>query len=94
MKIKIFAGKDSGLTLVEALVAMTVFLITLGFMIPLIANHQVNTIRKEIDTGAVSVSQRILDELRQTDIAYVPSSGTKTALPSGTDISATTSTLR
>jgi len=87
---KIFAGKDTGLTLVEALVAMTVFLITLAFMIPLLANNQFNIIREETRTGAISVSQRILDELRQTDIANLPSSGTMTELPSGTDISATT----
>lgn len=87
---KIFAGKERGLTLVEALVAMTIFLIALGLIVPLLANNQINTINKEIDMGAVSVSQRILDEVRQTDVATLPSSGTMTTLPSGTNISSIT----
>lgn len=90
MKTKVFAGKDQGLSLVEALVGMTIFLIALAFMIPLLANNQINTINREIDTGAISVSQRILDELRQTDVLDLPSSGTLTTLPSGTDISSIT----
>lgn len=102
MKTKVFAGKDSGLTLAEALVAMTIFLITLAFMIPLLANNQINTINREIRTGAISVSQRILDEFRQSIDALpaedwatkLPLSGTETKLPlpypSGTDISSIT----
>ncbi len=102
MKTKVFAGKNQGLSLVEALVGMTIFLIALGFMIPLLANNQLDVINREIDTGAISVSQRILDELRQSldelpaeDWATkLPLSGTKTKLPlpypDGTDISSIT----
>lgn len=87
MKTKVFAGKDQGLSLVEALVGMTIFLIALAFMIPLLANNQLNVINREIATGAVSVSQKILDEVRQTDVVTLPSTGTQTTLPSGEDIS-------
>lgn len=99
---KLFVGKDSGLTLAEALVGMTIFLITLAFMIPLLANNQLNTINREIETGAISASQRILDEFRQSldDLpanewaTKLPLSGTETKLPlpypSGTDISSIT----
>lgn len=90
MKTKVFAGKNQGLSLVEALVGMTIFLIALAFMIPLLANNQLNVINREIETGAISVSQRILDELRQTDISTLPSTGIKTALPSGTSIASIT----
>ncbi|KJH72234.1 type IV pilus modification PilV family protein [Aliterella atlantica] len=99
---KIFAGKNQGLSLVEALVGMTIFLITLAFMIPLLATNQFNTINREIKTGAISVSQRILDEFRQSLdqlpadewATKLPLSGTETKLPlpypSGTDISSIT----
>lgn len=78
MKSKIFDGKDRGLTLVEALVAMTIFLITLAFMMPLFTHNHLEVIRRQIDTEAVSVSQSILDELRQKDIKTLPLSGTDT----------------
>lgn len=87
MKTKVFGSKNQGLSLVEALVGMTIFLIALAFMIPLLANNQINVIKNEIDTGAISVSQKILDELRQTDVSTLPLSGTLTTLPSGTNIS-------
>jgi len=102
MKIKVFGRKDQGLSLVEALVGMTIFLITLAFMIPLLANNQLNTINREIETGAISVSQRILDEFRQSLdelpaeywATQLPLSGTEAKLPlpypSGTDISSIT----
>lgn len=72
---------DSGLSLVEALAALTIFLVVLGFMIPMFANQRLSTINNEIETGAIAVSQQILDRLRQADIGALPSSGTVTTLP-------------
>lgn len=84
MKTKVFYNSsEQGLTLVEALVALVILLIALATVVPFFLNNQVSTIRNEIRLGAVSVSQRIMDELRRTDAASLPSSGSATTLPSG-----------
>lgn len=78
-----YNSSEQGLTLVEALVALVILLIALATVVPFFLNNQVSTIRNEIRLGAVSVSQRIMDELRRTDAASLPSSGSVTTLPSG-----------
>lgn len=83
MKTEGFHHSEQGMTLVETIVALVIFLIILGFMIPLFAKQRINTIKNEIETGAVTVSQQIMDELRQTNITTLPNSGSTTALPSG-----------
>lgn len=71
MKIK--GSSEQGLTLVETLVSLVIFLIILGFMIPMFANQRLNSLEREIETGAVAVSQQVMDELRQADISNLPS---------------------
>lgn len=78
---------DEGLTLVETLAALAIFLIVAGFMIPLFAKQNLDTIDNEIKTGAVAASQQILDRLRQIDTATLPNSGTFTTFPSGDSLS-------
>ena len=75
MKTKVFSHSEQGLTLIETVIALFIFLIFLGFMIPLFSNQHISTINNEIDTGAVAVSQQILDKLRQANSATLPSTG-------------------
>lgn len=74
MKIK--GSSEQGLTLIETLVSLAIFLIFLGFMVPMFANQRLNSLEREIETGAVGVSQQVLDELRQKDISLLPSNPT------------------
>lgn len=80
-KNKKFHHDDEGLTLVESLVSLTIFTIVAAIMMPFFANQRLNVINNELQTGAVAVSQHILDRLRLADIATLPSSGTATTLP-------------
>ena len=86
MKIRNFRQTEQGFTLVETIVALVIFLLILVFMMPMFANQRISTLNNEIKMGAVEVSQQIMDNLRQTDIATLPSSGSTTTLPSGQSI--------
>lgn len=86
MTISKIRRTDAGLTLVEALAALVIFMTVLGFMIPLFANQRLDTINNEIKTGAVALSQEILDQVRQAPINTLPPippslSATTTDLP-------------
>lgn len=83
MNNKVFHYSEQGLTLIETVVALFIFLIFLGFMMPLFLNHRISTLKNEINTGAVAVTQQILDELRQADSSTLPSTGSSSILPSG-----------
>lgn len=84
MKIKQLRPSEQGFTLIETVAALVIFLIILGFMIPIFADQGLKTINNEIKTGAVTVSQQILDQLRQADPISLPRSGATTTLPDGT----------
>lgn len=86
IKTKKLCPSEQGVTLIETLAALVIFLIILGFMIPIFTNQRLKTIQNEIQTGAVAVSQQILDLLRQSDIATLPNSGATTTLPVGTSL--------
>lgn len=75
---------EKGLTLVEAVVSMLIFFIALGSIVPISLNYSLAAIRNEQKTGAIAISQQILDEVRQFDIRTLPSGNTTvTTLPSG-----------
>jgi Tfp pilus assembly protein PilV len=65
----------SGLTLVETMVALLIFLATLAGVIPVYMSYRLQTLKNPVRTGAVAVSQKIMDELRQSEIDKLPSSG-------------------
>jgi type II secretory pathway pseudopilin PulG len=77
------AQRERGLTIVESMVAAVVFGITVTTLSSIFAQQKMVSLESEMKTGAVAVSQQILDELRQTNIGNLPSSGTSTTLPSG-----------
>ena len=83
-------GPQQGLTLVETLAAMMVFLVALGGIVPLFMTYTASSIRNEVSTGAIAVSQEIMDELRQADASTLPESGTTTELPSTESIATVT----
>lgn len=75
---------EKGLTLVEAVVSILIFFIALGGIVPVSLNYSLAAIRNEQRTGAIAISQQILDELRQVDIRTLPSGNTTVIkLPSG-----------
>jgi type II secretory pathway pseudopilin PulG len=67
----------SGLTLVETMVALLIFLATLAGVIPVYMSYRLQTLKNPVRTGAVAVSQKIMDELRQSEIDKLPSGGSK-----------------
>jgi Tfp pilus assembly protein PilV len=61
-----------GLTLVETMVALLIFLATLAGVIPVYMSYRLQTLKNPVRTGAVAVSQKIMDELRQSEIDKLP----------------------
>lgn len=76
---------EKGLTLVEAVVSILIFFVALGGIVPISLNYSLAAIRNEQKTGAIAISQQILDELRQVDASTLPDGNTTaTTLPPGT----------
>lgn len=73
---------DKGFTLVEAIAGLVIFLVVATFMMPMFANQRLSSINNEIKTGAIAVSQQVLDELRQVDIVSLKPSATTPYVPS------------
>jgi len=68
--------KQEAFTLVEVMVAMSIFLIVTSMMMPAFTMHlKVNT-NSEIRNGAIAVGQQMLDGIRSQDPGTLPSSGT------------------
>jgi hypothetical protein len=65
----------AGLTLVETMVALLIFLATLAGVVPVYMSYRLQTLKNPVRTGAVAVSQKIMDELRQGEVDKLPSSG-------------------
>ena len=78
---------EGGFSLIEAAVSLLVLFAMLSGLIPAFLTSRLNTVNNSIKTGAIALSQQILDELRQDpDIETWPNSGTLTMLPSGESI--------
>lgn len=72
--------RDRGFSLIEVLVAISVLSISTAAIIPVyIGQMQING-RMEIKTEAIQVAQRYIDELRQKDPLFLPSSGVSSEL--------------
>jgi competence protein ComGC len=69
------AQTTAGLTLVETMVALLIFLATLAGVVPVYMSYRMQTLKNPVRTGAVAVSQQIMDKLRQSEIDKLPSSG-------------------
>ncbi len=70
--------RELGLTLVESVVSLLIFFIALAGIVPIFVNYTVATINNEKRTAGIAVSQQVLDEIRQSDAASLPNSGTQT----------------
>ena len=80
--------RDSqGFTLLEAMVSLLVLFAMMAGLLPVFMSWRLSTINNTIKTGAIAISQQILDELRQDpDVDTWASSGTVTQKPSGESI--------
>ena len=70
------APSQAGFTLIEMLVAMSLFLMVSALMAPSFVAHLSYTLGAERRTEAVAAAQQVLDELRVLDPATLPTSGT------------------
>ena len=67
---------QAGFTLIEILVALTIFIIASALMAPSFIAHLKYNLGAERRSGAVAAAQEYLDQLRALDPATLPSSGT------------------
>jgi prepilin-type N-terminal cleavage/methylation domain-containing protein len=65
-------GSDQGFTLVEAMVSLIIFGVVLAGVLPVFVTFTLGTIQNNAETGAIAISQQILDELRQTRVTTLP----------------------
>ena len=78
---------ESGFSLLEAMVSLLVLLAMMAGILPVFMSWRLSTIQNSIKTGAISISQEILDELRQDpNVSGWDSSGSQTKMPSGESI--------
>ena len=61
---RLIQRKSQGFSLIESLVSLLIFVITFSLAAPLFVAQQKSNINNEIRTGAVSLSQQVLDNLR------------------------------
>jgi len=63
-KVRWLTSKEEGFSLIEAIAALLIFTISFAVTGPLFFNQTKSNINNEIKTGAVSLSQILLDDLR------------------------------
>ncbi|MGB8701285.1 MAG: type II secretion system protein [Thermosynechococcaceae cyanobacterium] len=62
---KKYLRAESGLTLVETLVSLLIFLAVLAGVVPLYISYRLQTLKNPVRTGAVAVSQQVMDDIRR-----------------------------
>ncbi len=70
---------QQGFTLVEVLVAMTLFAIVSALMAPAFLLQLKTNIAAEDRNGAIAVAQQVLDDIRTSDPSTLPSTGSTTS---------------
>lgn len=82
--------QTEGFTLLEAMVSLLVLFAMMAGLLPVFMSWRLTTINNTIKTGAIAISQEILDELRQDeDVNAWDSSNTALSVkPSGESIAA------
>jgi type II secretory pathway pseudopilin PulG len=83
--------RETGITLVETMVSLLIFLAVLAGLVPAYMSYRLESIKNPVRIGAVSVSQQILDEIRQVkDVNTLPNDGlvkiTTAPSPRNTDL--------
>jgi prepilin-type N-terminal cleavage/methylation domain-containing protein len=71
-------SNSSGFTLVEVLVAMSIFAVVSAIMAPSFLYQLKVNYKAELKNGAISVTQQVLDSLRPTEISSLPTTGSST----------------
>lgn len=84
----VFSDNSSqGFSLLEAMVSLLVLFAMMAGLLPIFMSWRISTINNSIKTGAIAISQQILDELRQdSNVNSWSNSGSETSLPSGRSI--------
>jgi type II secretory pathway pseudopilin PulG len=82
---------EAGITLVETMVSLIIFLAVLAGLVPAYVSYRLQSIKNPVRLGAVSVSQQILDEIREVrDVNTLPNDGlaktTTNPAPRNTDL--------
>ncbi len=68
-----------GFTLVETMVSLLVFLAVVAGVVPVFISYQLTALQNPVRAGAVSVSQRVMESIRQVnDVASLPNADTTT----------------
>jgi type II secretory pathway pseudopilin PulG len=68
--------RETGITLVETMVSLLIFLAVLAGIVPAYMSYRLQSIRNPVRLGAVAVSQQILDEIREVrDVNALPNDG-------------------
>ncbi len=77
-----------GFTLLEAMVSLLILFAIMAGLLPIFMSWRLNTINNSIKTGAIAISQQILDELRQDNSvsSWDDSNTALTVKPSGESI--------
>ena len=83
--------KAQGITLVETIVSLLIFMAVLAGLVPAYMSYRLQSIKNPVRLGAVSVSQQVLDEIRQVkDVNTLPDDGlaktTTAPAPRNTDL--------
>ena len=72
----------AGLTLLETVVSMPIFLAVLAGVVPVYMVYKLQTLNNPVRTGAVVGSQQILEQIRQINaVDTLPSTGTFNQMP-------------
>jgi type II secretory pathway pseudopilin PulG len=83
--------REQGITLVETIVSLLIFMAVLAGLVPAYMSYRLQSIKNPVRLGAVSVSQQVLDEIRQVkDVNTLPNDGlaktTTDPAPRNTDL--------
>ena len=66
---------EAGFSLIEATTALVIISVTFGFALPIFISQRVQNINSEIRTGAIAISQQILDAMRTENLSQLHSAG-------------------
>lgn len=73
---------EAGLTLVETIVSLLVFLAVIAGIVPAYLTYRLQALQNPVRTGAVAVSQQVMEDIRQiTAVNDLPKSGSSDQTP-------------
>jgi type II secretory pathway pseudopilin PulG len=67
------SDRDQGFSLLESAIALVTLAICLAYAMPMFLYAKVNNTKSEIRTGALTVAQRVFDDVRSRSITALPS---------------------